>query len=375
MQPAVLEANDLVVRRDGHEIVRVQRFAVRAGESHVLLGPNGAGKTTLLKALNCLEPAEGALLFEGRPVRRGADRLRLRRRTAAVFQEPFLLSTTVRGNVEAALRCRGLRGSELRRRADGALELLGIAHLAGRRRTGLSGGEAQRVSIARAVAVDPSVLFLDEPMASLDPPTRRSLMADLARIFQRLSAAVVWVTHDTEEALAVADRVTFLAEGRVVQEGTTSEVFNRPATGVVAEYLGVDVWLPGIVERDDSGTRFVLPGGASLMCADSEPGPAFACVHPDDVALFLDRPLGGQTSLRNIVPAVVNGRRAAGRSQLVTLRWAGGRLDALLTRAAAEELGLVEGQPVFAGVKATAIHVVPRAGAVGPGSSTEGSVP
>jgi len=361
--PAILEGHGLRVERGGHTLVNVERFALEQGEVRVLLGPNGAGKTTLMRALNGLEKAGGELLFGGRPVQSGADRLRLRRRTSAVFQQAYLLATTVRGNVESGLRLRGVRGDELRRRTDAALEMLAIDHLAERRRTGLSGGEAQRVSIARALAVDPDVVFLDEPMASLDPPTRRSLLADLELIFRRLSTAVLWVTHDTEEALAVADRVTFLAQGVVVQEGPTTEVFNNPASQVVADYLGLDVWLEGRVDEQADGSHvFVLPDGTTLICAETHAGPAVACIHPDDVMLFLTRPDSRGTSLRNVLDVTVREVRAAGRSRLVALDWQQHRIDALLTRAACEELEVAAGQRLFAAIKATAIQVLPRSG-------------
>ena len=359
----ILEARDLTVVRGGHTLVKVERFGLEQGEVRVLFGPNGAGKTTLMRALNGLERADGEILFEGRPVRSGGDRLRLRRRTSAVFQQAFLLATTVRGNVESGLRLRGVRGHDLRRRTDAALEMLAIGHLAERRRAGLSGGEAQRVSIARALAVDPAVVFLDEPMASLDPPTRRALLSDLEAIFHRLSTAVVWVTHDTEEALAVADRITFLARGEVVQEGAATDVFNNPATQVVADYLGLDVWLEGHVEDAANGSaRFVLDDGTSLICAETAPGPAVACIHPDDVMLFLTRPDSRGTSLRNVLEVKVREVRAAGRSRLVALDWQEQRIDALLTRAACEELAVSPGQRVFAAIKATAIRVLPRSG-------------
>jgi tungstate transport system ATP-binding protein len=361
--PVILEGRRLSVVRGGHTLVRVERFALEQGEVRVLLGPNGAGKTTLMRALNGLEKAEGEILFEGSPVRSRGDRLRLRRRTSAVFQQAYLLATTVRGNVESGLRLRGVHGDELRRRTDAALEMLSIEHLAERRRTGLSGGEAQRVSIARALAVDPAVVFLDEPMASLDPPTRRSLLTDLEAIFRRLSTAVLWVTHDTEEALAVADHVTFLAQGEVVQEGATTDVFNNPASQVVADYLGLDMWLEGRVEdASDGALRFVLSDGASLVCAEAACGPAVACIRPDDVMLFLTRPDSRGTSLRNVLEVTVRDVRAAGRSRLVALDWQTHRLDALLTRAACEELALTPGQTVFAAIKATAIQVLPRGG-------------
>jgi molybdopterin-binding protein len=362
---AILEARGLAVVRDGRELVRVDQFALHPGEVHVLLGPNGAGKTTLLRALNGLMPAEGELWFEGRQVCSGSDRLRLRRRTAAVFQQAYLLDTTVRGNIESGLRIRGVKGADLARRTDEALGLLGIDSLADRRRGGLSGGESQRVSIARALAVDPAVVFLDEPMASLDPPTRRALLADLQRIFRSLSTAVLWVTHDTEEALAIADRVTFLAEARVVQEGSSAEVFNAPSAAVVADYLGIDVWLDGTVEPAEGDiARFVTAGGASLLCPPAPPGPAFACIHPEDVILFLSEP-DAASSLRNVLPATVTAIRPSGRSCLVSVDWQGRRLDALLTRAACEELDLAPGTPVHAAVKASAIQLVPR----GPGAA------
>jgi tungstate transport system ATP-binding protein len=234
---AIIEARNLSVAVRGAELVHVERFSVESGEVHVVIGPNGAGKTTLLHALNGLIPASGELLFEKRPVRHGRDRLRLRRHTAAVMQVPYLLDTTVRGNVQSGLKPRGVSGDELRRRVDETLEMIGIARLADRRRRGLSGGEAQRVSIARALATRPAVLFLDEPMASLDPPTRRALQADLTGILRRLSTAVVWVTHDIAEVSAVADRVTFLDGGHLVQEGTVADLREYPASPTVAEYF------------------------------------------------------------------------------------------------------------------------------------------
>ena len=359
----ILEARGLTVRKGGHDIVRVEHFALAGGDVHVLLGPNGAGKTTLMRGLNGLEQVTGELLFNGTSVCSGADRLRLRRHTAAVFQQAFLLSTTVRGNVESSLRFHGVPAAERRRRGSAALEMLGINHLAERRRSGLSGGEAQRVSIARALAADPAIIFLDEPMASLDPPTRRSLLADLEAIFRRLRTTVLWVTHDTEEALAVADRVTFLADGAVVQEGTTAEVFNSPNCEAVADFLGIDVWLEGVVEDGDGElSRFVVADGEWLVCPACPPGPAFACIHPEDVILFRTPPDDNETSLRNVLETTLRAVRVAGRSRLASLDWHGCRIDALVTRAACEHLGLEAGQVVYAAVKAVAIQVVPRGG-------------
>ena len=365
----VIEARDVRVARGGRTIVDVPAFALSEGETHVLLGPNGAGKSTLLRVLNGLEEGGGTIVFRGEKVASGAGRLRLRRATAAVFQHPYLLAASVLDNVAEGLRLRGTGRDAARERAVAALDLLGVSHLAQRTPARLSGGEAQRVSLARALAVDPVILFLDEPMASLDPPTRRTLLADLAGIFATCATAVVWVTHDREEAHAVADTVSFMAEGRVIQSGTAAEVLNRPATAAVADFLGVESWIEGRVERADDALRFVGDSGAAFVCGEAPEGPAIACVHPEDVVLFRQAPAAGSTSLRNVLPGRVTGVRERGRLRLVDVDCTGLPLVALVTQAACDELDLVPGRPLHAAFKATAVQVLPRAshlGVVGP---------
>ena len=331
------------------------------GRVHVLLGANGAGKSTLLRALNGLEAAEGELRFGGRPVVTAADRLALRRRTAAVFQKAYLLDTTVQGNVESGLRLRGVGRAAARRRAGEALELLGIAGLRDRRPAHLSGGEAQRVSIARALAVDPEVLFFDEPLSSLDPPTREALVRDLSSIFDRSQMAVVWVTHDRDEALAVADVVSFLEDGRVTQSGRATDVFSHPSTTSFAAFLGLDAYLEGaVVNGADGLTRLFTPGGLELVCGDAADGPAVACLPPEDVVLFTRPPEAHSASLRNLLPGRVREVRPSGRLLLVSVAAGEIEVAALVTRAAFDDLGLAVGSDVIAAFKASAVHPIPR---------------
>ena len=162
-------------------------------------------------------------------------------------------------NVASGLRYRGVGKREARAVATEALEMLGVSHLASRKPGRLSGGEAQRVSIARALACDPTILFLDEPIAALDPPTRRSLVDDLLQILDSRGIAAVWVTHDRDEALAVGDSVTFIERGEVVQTGPAMEVFSRPATESFA-----DVSRPGHLSRGDRRRR-----AGAATCASS----------------------------------------------------------------------------------------------------------
>ena len=357
----VLRARGLSVRRGTRTLVAVDDLVLYGGEVHVLLGPNGAGKSTLLHALNGLEQADGELVFAGRPVRSRRGRLALRRATAAVFQHPHLLNTTVRANVESGLRLRGVDRAEARRRAAEALELLGVAHLAERRPVKLSGGEAQRVSIARALAVDPAVLFLDEPLASLDPPTRRALVDDLLRIFERSAMAVIWVTHDRDEALAVGDAVTYLEEGGIVQTGPVLEVFARPATASFAEFLGLETFLRGRVARGaDGATRLLLDDGGEILCADAPDGPAVVAIAPEDVVLFATRPDEHATSLRNVMEGTVKAVGPSGRLLRVDVEADGHVLGALITRAAFDDLGLAIGGPVVAAFKASSVHPLSR---------------
>jgi tungstate transport system ATP-binding protein len=358
--PVILSACDVRVVRGAATLVAVDRFELPERTTHVLLGPNGAGKSTFLRVLNGLERASGSLWFDGREVTSGRDRLALRRATAAVFQRSHLLATSVRANVESGLRARGVRGDQVHSRAQRAMELVGVEHLAERGRDKLSGGEAQRVSVARALAVEPKVLFLDEPMASLDPPTRRSLLADLGAVISRLSIAVVWVTHDRDEAVAVADGVTFLSGGQVSQTGPAEDIFLRPATAEIAQFLGLESYIEGEVVVDDGAVRLVLSDGTSVYCADAEPGPGVGCLFPEDVVLFRRPPEAGSTSLRNRREGNVKAIEAVGRLRRVTVASGTLTLVATVTQAAVEELALDLGTPVVAAFKASAVHVLPR---------------
>jgi tungstate transport system ATP-binding protein len=360
--PVALAARSLTVRRGSTTLVEVDTLELKAGQVHVLLGANGAGKSTLLKALNGLEPFEGELFFEGSLVRTAADRLALRRHTAAVFQKPYLLNTTVRRNVESGLRLRGVDRAEVRRRAAAAAELLGVTQLADRRPQKLSGGEAQRVSIARALAVEPTVIFLDEPLSSLDPPTRRSLTDDLLAIFSSSAMAVVWVTHDRDEALTVADTVSFMDGGRVTQSGPALRVFSRPASTTLATFLGLDSYLEGSVTVKDGRHVLKLASGLEVHCGEGEAGAAVACLPPEDVVLFSSPPSRASSSLRNVLEGRVVSVTPSGRLLRVETQVGQLEVAALVTRAAFEELGLTVGGPVTVAFKAAAVHPIPRHG-------------
>ena len=233
---------DLLVTAHGRSLVSVPALDIPAGETLAVLGPNGAGKSTLLRALAHLGTAarSGSVLLDGS----AATTAQLRHAVAAVLQRPVLQRKSVLDNAAAGLRLRGVRRAEARRRAAPWLAALGVAHLADRHASTLSGGEAQRVAIARALAVGPRVLLLDEPFTGLDATTRTDLLADLRAALDEQDAAVLLVTHDREEARALARRTALLVRGEIRQLGATAEVLDAPADLECATLLGFTTHLP-----------------------------------------------------------------------------------------------------------------------------------
>jgi ATPase subunit of ABC transporter with duplicated ATPase domains len=213
------------VRRGSSEILHTIDLVVAPGEVVAVLGPNGAGKSTLLEALaNLLKPSSGTLERRGRIV--------------AALQSPDMARRSAQANVELALAWSGVRRRDRRARAVEALSAIRADHLAERPAGTLSGGERRRVHLARAVAIQPDLLLLDEPFAGLDHATRGSLIDDASSALRSNAGAVIVVVHDRAEAWALADRLIILLEGRIAAEGRPADVLDRPPTEEVARFLG-----------------------------------------------------------------------------------------------------------------------------------------
>ncbi|MCL6451563.1 MAG: ATP-binding cassette domain-containing protein [Acetobacteraceae bacterium] len=215
-RPPVIQARGLRLALDGRTIVDVPELEVRQGEVLGIMGPNGAGKSTLLRLLALLQrPTAGEVRIDGRRPRTRAEVLAARRLMAMVFQEPLLLSGTVYFNVALGLRLRGLPEAAVRSRAPDWIERLGLGPLARRNVRTLSAGEAQRAALARAFALQPRVLFLDEPFAALDSPTRAALAGELQAILAATGTTAVFVGHDPVEVRRVSHRVVEMEGGRL----------------------------------------------------------------------------------------------------------------------------------------------------------------
>jgi tungstate transport system ATP-binding protein len=248
--PYALEAIGLSVVLGGQKVLEVSSLQVVTNEVLVVVGPNGSGKTTLLLSLALLlKPAAGTIYYKGCPVNNGADTLRLRRQFAVVFQDPLLLNTTVWDNVTLGLRLRGVEKLEIKKRAQKWLERFGVTSLATRQARTLSGGEAKRVSLARAFALQPEILFLDEPFVALDSPTRQGLIADFESVLRETAVSTIMVSHDHNEAIMLASRIAVLIGGSIRQIGNPADIFASPVDEEVASFVVSDTRQSGLKIR------------------------------------------------------------------------------------------------------------------------------
>jgi tungstate transport system ATP-binding protein len=352
----MLEARDLTAYRGERRVAHAARIDLAEGEHLALLGPNGAGKSSLVLGLATLIRTEGELRYRGAAVE---DAEAYRRRIAVVFQRPLLLDRSVRENAALGLALRGVGRPEREARAEHELARLGVGQLADRSALGLSGGEAQRVSIARALAIEPEILFLDEPFSALDAPTRETLIADLARVLRERGVTTVMVTHDRDEALSLADRIGVVMNGELRQLDTAEAVFGMPTDPEIAAFVGVENVLPARVERATEELTFLRIADQHVEITEPPPpGDDFPllCVRPDDVVIARE---AASSSARNSLPARIMRIEPIGRRTRLVLD-CGFPLIAHVTRQSAREMALAEGDRVVASFKATVPHLLPR---------------
>jgi tungstate transport system ATP-binding protein len=335
-------------------------FEVQEGETLAVIGPNGAGKSTLLRILGLLErPTEGGVHFRGQPVSPHGNLLALRRRMASVFQEPLLTDGTVEANVALGLRLRRIDSAEVSRRVQESMAILGIGYLVKRRTRTLSGGEAQRVNLARALVLDPEVFLLDEPFAALDPPTREGLLLDLKTILDKRRITTIFVTHDRNEALLLGNQVAVMMGGRVLQMDMPERVFAEPVNEEVARFVGIETILRGHVQSVSRGLASVdVPGWTLEVAGPLTPGErVLVCLRPEEITLFPRGATLTTSSARNQLYGRVIRHLPTGSTFRVTID-CGIPIVATVTRQSWEQLGLEDGGEVVAAFKATAPHVI-----------------
>jgi spermidine/putrescine transport system ATP-binding protein len=266
-------------------------LAVRDGEFITILGPSGSGKTTILRMIGGFTaPSNGAILLEGRDI----TELPINRRPFnTVFQDYALFPhMTVAGNVGYGLMVRGKPRREIAKKVADALELVQLGAFAERYPAQLSGGQRQRVALARAIICEPRLILLDEPLAALDVELRKQMQLFLKNIQREIRTTFLFVTHDQEEAIAIADRICVMNFGRVLQLGTPHEVYYRPRSEFVARFFGDNNLIEGrLAEGDGSRRRIETPVGTLICAVDGQPeiaeaakgSRAFAVFRPESV--------------------------------------------------------------------------------------------
>jgi ABC-type sugar transport system ATPase subunit len=287
--------------------------------------------------------------------------LAMRRRMASVFHEPLLLDSTVYANAALGLKLRGFDRRQIDQRLRPWLERLGIGHLMSRRVRTLSGGEAQRTSLVRGLALNPDLLLMDEPFSALDAPTRKTLLLDLQDILADTEITTVMVTHELEEAAALGQRIGVLSQGKLLQLAAARDIFMRPASVEVAGIVGTETCLPAVVEEESSGGTSLVRfnGGTVRVEGEFHRGTRVTlCVRAEDISVVQRD--DHQTCAKEtvcigarvcrVVPSATHYR--------IALESDCGRVVALVGRSKFTELSLREGDEVVTSFSCKSIHVI-----------------
>jgi multiple sugar transport system ATP-binding protein len=338
-------------------------FTVDDGSFFVILGPSGCGKTTTLRMIAGLElPTSGRILLDGEDV----TALPASARDIAFVFQLFALypHMNVRQNIGFPLRCQNLPRAEIKKSVDEAAKLLRIDHLLDRRVGGLSGGDRQRVALGRAIVRRPKAFLMDEPLGALDAEFRRLMCSELRELHDRIEATSIYITHDQLEAMAMADRIAVMNQGRVEQIGTPQEIYDRPRTMFVADFIGAPPM--GFLRVHTSlrrGDRFVMVDGAPVempeVFEDRAEGKFAIGVRPENVAFADSSQLRGQ----------VIGAEYLGTTQIVTVTTLSGQVKARLPSGNLVQVGETVGLKLrsdrlslFDAASGDALHSSPHAG-------------
>jgi tungstate transport system ATP-binding protein len=359
-QAPVLEIKNLQVHRGRGFKLSIDNLDLMKGEVLAIIGPNGAGKSTFLLAISKqLIPETSSIRFLGQPLDQIKD-LEFRRNIALILQEPLLLDTSVHNNIATGLRFRGISKLEQSKRIKEWLSRMNIEHLEDRSASQLSGGQAQRVSLARAMVLKPTLLLLDEPFRALDTPSRSALIEDLCAVLSDTGTTTIFITHDQEQALSIGDRIAVFLDGSMRQVGSPHSVFSSPIDTDVANFLGVENVLPGVVVNSEQGKMTVDVRGQQLEAIGKvESGrEVLFCLRPEDITIWKipDIPL---SSARNHISGRVTSITNQGPLLQINID-CGFPLIVLITRASAQDLEIDLGMEVSAAFKASAVHLIPR---------------
>ncbi len=361
---ALIETMNLYQQYDGRQVLKNVNLSVDRAEVFTLVGPTGAGKTTLIRILDLVEaPYSGQLLFDGIDVlSQGTHQLETRRRMSYVQQRPVIFTMNVFDNVACGLKWRRMESGLIKRKTESALELVGMADYRNQHARTLSGGETQRIAIARALVTEPEVLFLDEPTANMDPNSVAKIEGILNNIIKEEKITIVMTTHNMAQAQRMSSRLGVIIDGQLMQTGDWHEVFSTPTTSDIAHFVGVENIIDGeIISAQGELVTIKVNGMVIEAISDFPVGEKVSvCIRPEDITVSTTRT---STSARNSFAGTIKNIVSFGTLTRVTID-CGFTLIVLVTTRSAGELNFVKGKEVFTSFKATAIHVIKRQGSV-----------
>lgn len=352
----MISIKDLQLEFPGRLRLKIDTLEIERGTIFSLIGSNGAGKSTLLNILSLFQkPDKGHIEVFSRDISRLKNTLAYRRSISFVLSRPYLLQDTVFNNINLPLRLRGIRD---RNRVHEVMNLFAISHLSAHPARSLSQGETHRVSLARALVTQPELLLLDEAFSSLDPEYKTVLLQDLRRIIKLNTITTVVVTQDQNEALFLADVIGVIKGGKVLQTGSPQEVFTRPISKEVADFVGMETIVAGTVVKKENSLCFVKVNSAIIeVVSECKPQDrVVVCIRPESVILSTH---SEDDSARNHFQAIIKMVVPWGLEYKIDLD-CGFNLVAYVSRQSVEHLRLQVGQEVFVAFKATAVHLIKR---------------
>ena len=389
-----LEIIDLKKKYNSNFDLHIEYLFSEENRILAIIGPNGAGKSTLIRLINLLEkPDYGSIHLDGVNILGSSiNQADIRKKMAVVFQEPLLFNTSVYDNILIGLKIRKIKLSDARDRFYHLVQKLKIGDLLYRSTKYLSGGEKQRVSLARALVLDPKLLLLDEPLVNIDQRSRENLRTDLFEVLKDFRKSVIYVTHDRNEAMILADDIAVINNGRIEQFGSKDKIFRKPRNEFVAKFVGVETLIDGIVLGSKNDVCEIGVGESNVGLKMFVVGKApeglrvILTIRPEDVVLYnidglrkifiepenegkrkglrevmrkndlLKDSLTGVSSAMNLFTGEITEIKNIGILKKVEID-CGFNLISFVTQNSVDRLGLKCGKIIAAGIKASSIHL------------------
>ncbi|HEY0196314.1 MAG TPA: tungstate ABC transporter ATP-binding protein WtpC [Methanobacterium sp.] len=325
---------------------------IKTSEYFVILGPSGSGKTLLLELIAGMWPVDSGKIYLNQE---NITDIPLEKRGVGFVYQNYMLfpHKTVFENIAFGLNMKKVDKDEVKSRVDEMMGLLNIDHLGHRLPRTLSGGEQQRTALARALIINPKVLLMDEPLSALDRQTRDELIRQMKDLHDKFDITMVHVTHNFDEALALADRIAIMKEGRISQVGNSTEIFRHPADKFVADFVGVENIIEGVARKDGEKMTLIDTGNISIYSTEQREGPVHVTVRPEDIILSNKKV---ETSARNVFKGLITEIIDNGALIKLTVD-VEEPIVVFLTRQSFLDMELNIGKEVWTYFKATAVHV------------------